>query len=125
MLIQQLACALGALFLQNAFGFGSAKPGPVGFGLFRRLFSLSALFKSLQVDHLPHACLHHPANGGRAKFSRKRSRLADSVVIRKSPSLLSDSINKNVPLCENEISCALPRPCAMTIAHRSQSLGGM
>src|SRR6266851_8674730 len=104
MLIQQLACTLGAPFVQNAFGFGAAKPGPVGVGLFRRLFSLGALLKSLQVDHIPHACLHHPTNGGSATCSRSRrwSRLADSVVIQKSPSLPSDSIKKYVPLCENE-----------------------
>src|SRR6266404_9663934 len=115
MLIQQLVRALGAPFLQNAFGFGSAKPGPVGFGLFGRLFPLGALLESLQVDHVPHACLHHPANG-EAKFLRRRkwSRLAGLVVIQKSPSLSSDSINKYVPLCENEIFCALPRPCATT-----------
>src|SRR5260370_36993247 len=124
MLIEQLACALGAPLLQNAFGFGSAKPGPVGFGLFRRLISLSALLKSLQVDHVPHACLHHPANGGQAKFSRRRrrSRLAGSVVIQKSPSLPSDSIKQYVPLCENKIFCPLSRPSAMTIAPRSQSV---
>src|SRR5260370_27468200 len=105
MLTQHLVRALGAPFLQNAFGFGSAKPGPVGFGLFGRLFPLGALLESLQVDHVPHACLHHPANG-EAKFLRRRkwSRLAGLVVIQKSPSLSSsDSITKYVPLCENEI----------------------
>src|ERR1700736_7005474 len=89
MLIQQVVRALGAPFVQNAFGFVSAKPRPVGFGLFRRLFSLSALLKSLQVDHIPHACLPHPTNGGHATCSRRRkwSRLAGSVAFGKSPSL--------------------------------------
>src|ERR1700738_2520318 len=89
MLIQQVVRALGAPFVENVFGFGSAEPRPVGVGLFRRLLSFTALLKSLQVDNIPHACLHHPTNGGRATCSRRRkwSRLASSVVIQKSPSL--------------------------------------
>src|ERR1700738_2607524 len=69
----------------------------------------------------------HPTNRGRATFSRRRkwSRWAASVVIQKSPLLPSDSIKKNVSLCENEIFCALSRRSATTIAHRSQSLGVM
>src|SRR5258705_12488556 len=105
MLIQQIVGALVAPLIQNTFGFGSAKPRPVGFGLFRRLVSLGAFLKSLQVDHVRHACLHHFANEGQAKFSRrrKRLRLAGSIVIQKSPSWPSNSIKKYVPLCENEI----------------------
>jgi hypothetical protein len=56
MLFQQVVRALGAPFVQNAFGFGSAEPRAVGVGLFRRLLSFSALLKSLQVDHVPHVC---------------------------------------------------------------------
>jgi hypothetical protein len=50
MLIQQIFRTLRALLVQDAFGFGSAKPLPVGVSLFSRLFSLRAFFESLQVD---------------------------------------------------------------------------
>src|SRR5437899_12993183 len=100
MLIQQVVRALRAPFVQNAFGFGSAKPCPFGFGLFRRLISFSALSKSLQVDHVPHACPRPPTNGGHATFSRRRkcSRWAGSVVIQISPLL---------PLIASKICSAL------------------
>jgi len=107
MLIQQVVRALRAPFVQNAFGFGSAKPRPVGFGLFRRLISFSALSKSLQVDHVPHACPLHPTNGSHATPSRRRkwSRWAGSVFIQKYLHYIiaSDSIKKYIPLCEKEI----------------------
>jgi hypothetical protein len=50
MLIQQILGTAAALFVQNAFGFGSAEPRPVGIGLLRRRFALGALLESLQVD---------------------------------------------------------------------------
>jgi hypothetical protein len=102
MLIQQVVRALRAPFVQNAFGFGSAKPRPVGFGLFRRLISFSALSKSLQVDHVPHACpviqqmeamRHLQGVSGRAGPARSSFRNIPA----------SDSIKKYVPLCEKEI----------------------
>jgi hypothetical protein len=83
MLIQQVVSAFRAPFVDNAFVLGSAKPRPVGFGLFRRLFSLSALLKSLQVDQFPHARPRHPTIGARAGIlvGRNWSRLAGSMVI--------------------------------------------
>jgi hypothetical protein len=63
MLIQQIVRAVSAPLVENTFGFGSAKPRPVGLGLFGRLLSLAALLKSFQVDHIPHARLHHATNG--------------------------------------------------------------
>jgi hypothetical protein len=57
MLIQQVARPYGALFVQSALGFGSAEPRPIGFRLFRRLFSLAAFLKSFEVDHVSHAGL--------------------------------------------------------------------
>jgi hypothetical protein len=83
MLIEQVFGALGTLFVQNAFGFGAAKTRPVGVGLFRRLFSLGAFLKSLQVDNIPHALPHYSTNKGRAAFSWRRE--AGSVVIEKIP----------------------------------------
>jgi hypothetical protein len=105
MLIQQVVRALRAPFVQNAFGFGSAKPRPVGFGLFRRLISFNALSKSFQVDYVPHACPLHPTNGGHATSSRRRkwSRWTGSVVIQNISVIASDSIKKYIPLCEKEI----------------------
>jgi len=73
MLIQQVAGALGVQLVQNAFGFGSAKPRPVGFGLFFRLMSFGALLETFQVDHIPHACPHHATIEGHATFSPRRS----------------------------------------------------
>jgi hypothetical protein len=105
MLIQQVVRALRAPFVQNAFGFGSAKPRPVGFGLFRRLISFSALSKSLQVDHVPHACpviqqmeaMRHLHEGVSGRAGPARSSFRNIPVIG------SDSIKKYVPLCEKEI----------------------
>jgi hypothetical protein len=28
--------------------------------------------ESLQIDHVPHGCLHHAIDWGRAKFSKRR-----------------------------------------------------
>jgi hypothetical protein len=50
MLIEHVAAAPGAVFIQHAFGFSSAEPGAIGFGLLCRQFSFSALSKSLQVN---------------------------------------------------------------------------
>jgi hypothetical protein len=87
MLIQNFVGAAGAPRVQNALGFGSAKPCPVGVGLFRRLCSLDALLKSLQVDYIPHGCLHHAINWERAKSLQMRewSRVAGSIVIYEIP----------------------------------------
>jgi hypothetical protein len=85
MLIEMIVGAAGALFIERAFGFGSAESSPVGVGLFRRLLALTAFPESLQVDQIPHGCPHHPAKQGQAALSRRRelSRrvLACSVVI--------------------------------------------
>jgi hypothetical protein len=83
MLIQQVVGAFSAAFVQRALGSGSAKPRAVRVSLLRRLFPLSAFPESLQVDHVPHGCLHHAIDWGRAKFflKRKQSRRAGSVVI--------------------------------------------
>jgi hypothetical protein len=59
MLIQQVVGATGALLVQNAFGFGSAKSRAIGLSLLFRLLSLSAFLETLQIDHIPHATLHH------------------------------------------------------------------
>jgi hypothetical protein len=60
MLIQEVAGARGALLVQNAFGFGPAKPRAIGLGLLLRLLSLSALLETFQIDYIPHVSLHHP-----------------------------------------------------------------
>jgi hypothetical protein len=65
MLIQSFVGALSAQLVERAFGFGSAKTRSVGLRLLLRLMSLSALLESLQVNHIPHAELHHADNGGR------------------------------------------------------------
>jgi hypothetical protein len=59
MLIQQIVGAACALLIQNAFGFGSAEPRPVGLRLLFRLLTLDALLESFQVDYIRHASLHH------------------------------------------------------------------
>src|SRR5664279_5377755 len=93
MRIQQIAGAGGARLVENAFGFAAAEPRPIGLGSFSRRFALGALFKSFQIDHIPHSGLHHSAGWERAAFSLTRgwfergwSRLAitGSVVIQKS-----------------------------------------
>jgi hypothetical protein len=85
MLIEMIVGSAIALFIERAFGFGSAESNPVGVGLFRRLFPLTAFPESLQVDQIPHGCPRHPAKQGHAAFSRRRERsrrvLACSVVI--------------------------------------------
>jgi hypothetical protein len=72
-LIQQIVGAVRAPLLQCAFGFGSAKPCSVGFGLFPRLFPFNAFLESLQVDHFPHASLHHAIGYVRSAVSRLRA----------------------------------------------------
>jgi len=64
MLIQSFVGVLGAQFVERAFGFGSAKARSVGLRLLLRLTSFGALLEPLQVDHIPHAGLHHADNGG-------------------------------------------------------------
>jgi hypothetical protein len=114
MLIQMFVGALGAQLVQSAFGFGPAKARSVGLRLLLRLISLSSPLESLQVDHIPHAGLHHSDNGGQevdltstlsiaiasivkpARSFAKR-RLVGSVIMN-SPYSLCDSIKKNVAL---------------------------
>jgi hypothetical protein len=84
MLIEMIVGAAGALFIERAFGFGSAESSPVGVGLFRRLLALIAFPESLQVDEIPHGCPHHPAKQRQAALSRRRElsrRVLCSVVI--------------------------------------------
>jgi hypothetical protein len=85
MLIEMIVGAAVLLFIERPFGLSSAESDPVGVGLFRRLFPLTAFPESLQVDEIPHGCLRHPAKQGHVAFSRRRelSRrlLACSVVI--------------------------------------------
>ena len=54
-----------------------------------RLFSLVALLESLQVDHVPHARLHHPAtrrqDDSLARKTSLRGAQANLMVIQKSP----------------------------------------
>jgi hypothetical protein len=69
-LVEQVASALSALFLNISFGSGSAEPGPIGIGLLRRLFSFGAFPESLQVNYLPHAFLHHAINWGLKEFHK-------------------------------------------------------
>jgi hypothetical protein len=59
MLIQEVVGAAYALFVPHAFGFGSAKPRPIGFSLLFRLMPFGALLEALQVDYIPHASLHY------------------------------------------------------------------
>jgi hypothetical protein len=75
-LVEQVAGALGAPFLQIAFGFGPAEPGPIGLRLLRGLFSFNTFPESLQVNHVPHACLHHAINLGPARISQKSGMMA-------------------------------------------------
>src|ERR1700732_1265636 len=69
MLIQQLVGAFHAYLVQSAFGFGSAKPRSVGFGLLLRLMPFGALLESFQVDDVAHARLPHITKGGQETFS--------------------------------------------------------
>jgi hypothetical protein len=78
-LVEQVAGALGAPFLQIAFGFGPAGPGPIGLCLLRGLFSFNTLPESLQVDDIPHACLHHAINLGPKRISQKAWMIALGV----------------------------------------------
>jgi hypothetical protein len=72
MLIEQLTGALATMFVTRAFGFGSAKPRPIRFGLFLRPLTFNALLELLQIDQIPHACLHHAVSREYAAFSRGR-----------------------------------------------------
>jgi hypothetical protein len=83
MLIQEIIGAVAAQFIESAFGFGSAKSCPVGVGLFRRLFSLTPLLETLQVDQIRHPRLHYRAKERHAAVSQRRelSRWACSVII--------------------------------------------
>jgi len=48
-----------APFVQDAFGFGSAKPRTIGCGLLLRSVPRGALLELLQIDHVPHAGPHY------------------------------------------------------------------
>jgi hypothetical protein len=72
MLIQQIVGAIRAPLIESAFGFGSAKPCPVGFGLLRRLLPFNAFLKSLQVDDIRHVSPHHAIGCVRSAVSRRR-----------------------------------------------------
>jgi hypothetical protein len=86
MLIQQIIGAVGALFVQDAFGFGTAESRPIGLRLLFRLMPFGALLESFQVDYIPHACPHHATLRRHATFFRRREELrwAGSVIIPKS-----------------------------------------
>jgi hypothetical protein len=53
-LLQQIVCALGALGLRCAFGFGSAISRAIGLGFFRRFVTLNALLEAVQIDNISH-----------------------------------------------------------------------
>jgi hypothetical protein len=72
MLIEQVFRTVCTPLVQKAFGFGSTKTRPIDFGLFRRLLSFGALLKSLEVDHIPHACPRHATEGESATFAPRR-----------------------------------------------------
>ena len=54
MLIEQIFGTAGTQLIECPFGLGSAKPRPIGVGLFCRLFTPAPLLESLEVDHVPH-----------------------------------------------------------------------
>jgi hypothetical protein len=110
MMIQQFACALGAVFIDGAFGLGASVPRAIGLGLARRLLARVALLESFKVDHFSH---NHPSCSGIGESGRfgKESvrRNAKTRTGRPGPhcqEFLSnwpqDSIKKYVSLCENE-----------------------
>jgi len=115
MLIQQVVGAVGALLVQNAFGFGAAEPRPVGFGLFRRLLAFAAFLESLQVDQVAHACPRHARRKWQATIFSKVwvvSRLGRHPENPRYQPLIASK--KYVPLCGNQIfSCSSTGPRAM------------
>jgi hypothetical protein len=106
-LVEQVAGALGTPVLQIAFGFGSAEPGPIRVSLLRRLFSFGTFPESLQVDYVPHACLHHAINLGRERISQKawndRAGREPARLSSGDPqSITPGNVKKFVSLCENQ-----------------------
>src|SRR5215213_7454933 len=114
-LVQKIAGAILATFIERAFGLGAAEPRAVGIGQLCRLFPFVTLPESLQVDHVGHVRLHHRAarrhdNSLAGKTSSCRAP-ANWMVIRNPRVALSDSIKKvgikkYVSLCENRIITA-------------------
>jgi hypothetical protein len=72
MLIEQLIGAFATVFVRHPFGFGSAKPRAIRFGLFFGPLPFNALLELLQIDQFPHGCLHHAVSREYAAFSRGR-----------------------------------------------------
>jgi hypothetical protein len=85
MLVEQVAGAAHALFVQNPFGAGPAKFRSVGLRRLLRLMPFGTLLKSLQVDNIPHARPHHATGRMHTAFSRKpecwRCARAESLVM--------------------------------------------
>jgi hypothetical protein len=118
-LVEQVAGALGAPFLQIALGFGFAEPGPIGVGLLRRFVSFDAFPESLQVDYVPHACLHNAINLGREGISQKPGMIAPGV------SLLGchPDIPVNSPFVTSKIlfRCAKTNNCCSATPRRNDN----
>jgi hypothetical protein len=97
-LVEKFASAILPMLIACAFGPGPAEPGTVGVGLHGRLFSLASLFESLEVDHIAHAGLHHPASRRQDdSLARKMSlRVAEAnLMVMQNPRVMfSDSIKK-------------------------------
>jgi hypothetical protein len=97
-LVKKVAGAILLLLIARALGFGPAMARAVGVGLHGRLFSLVSLPESLEVDHIAHAGLHHPASRRQddslARKMSLRVAKANLMVMQNPRVMFSDSIKK-------------------------------
>jgi hypothetical protein len=97
MLIEYLGGAIAGALPGGALGFGPAETSAVGVGLFCRFFPFDALPEALQIDHVCHVRLHHPATLGHDEslaLKLSSGAQANWMVIRNPRVALSDNINK-------------------------------
>jgi hypothetical protein len=71
MLIEQIIGTALVEFIERPFRFGSTEPRPVDVGLLGRLFTLTSLLKSLQINYVSHPA-PYLANETYVAFSRRR-----------------------------------------------------
>jgi hypothetical protein len=81
MLIEQVVGTACTLFVEAAFGLGSAELDTIYLGLLGRLFLSGALLEALQIDQVPHHLSHSCEISRYARHPQTGAKINGNVVL--------------------------------------------